>query len=109
MGMSHYELRFEATDRYYRSTRQAELLGYWTRFSGKNYDLLKYEEIASQLHIRQQIPLGFQMIQLDHIVGSVGRYREFTNTFLPRATVIQERWIAVDVTMNSLKGLPPVE
>ncbi len=109
MGMTHHELRFEATDRYNKSARHAELLRYWTRFTGKRFDLLRYEEVASQLHIRQQIPLGFQMIQLDHIVGSVGRYREFTNKFLPRATVIQERWIMVDVTMNSLRGLPPIE
>jgi hypothetical protein len=109
MAVSYTELRLEATDRYYHSARHAELLGYWSRLTGYNYDLLRYEEVASRLHIRQQIPVGFQMIPLNQIVGSVGRYREFTNNFLPRKTVLQERWIAVDITMNSLQGLPPIE
>jgi hypothetical protein len=49
------------------------------------------------------------MVKLNQIVGSVGRYREFTNTFLPRPQVMLDRWVAVDMTMNSLRGLPPVE
>lgn len=109
MGMSVIELRLEAVERYHQAVRQAELQEYWARLSGKNDSLLKFEEVANRLHIRQQIPLGYRMVQLKEIVGSVGRYREFTKGFLPRGQVLQDRWVAVDVTMNSLQGLPPVE
>ena len=109
MAMSQAELRLAAVERYHDSVRQAEIRDYWGRISGKNYSLLKYEEVANRLHIRQQIPIGYHMVPLHQIVGSVGRYREFTNTFLPRPTVMKDRWVAVDATMNSLKGLPPVE
>lgn len=109
MGMSNIELRLAAVERYCQSARKAEISDYWARITGKNSSLLKYEEVASRLHIRQQIPIGLQMVKLNKIVGSVGRYREFTKDFWPRATVLQDRWVSVDVTLNSLQGLPPVE
>jgi hypothetical protein len=108
MAMSELELKLVANERYYRSVRQAEIGDYWARISGQNNSLLKYEEVAARLHIRQQIPLGYQMVKLTHIVGSLGRYREFTRGFAPRPAILRDRWVAVDVTMNSLRGLPPV-
>jgi hypothetical protein len=42
-------------------------------------------------------------------VGSVGRYRDFTRTFLPRAAVNPERWARVDAIINSMEGYPPIE
>lgn len=109
MAMSELELRLEAVERYLHSARQAEIKDLWARITGKNCSLLKFEEVANRLHIRQQIPIGHQMVRLNQIVGSVGRYREFTKEFLPRATILQDRWVAVDVTLNSLQGLPPID
>lgn len=110
MAISEVELRLDAVERYHQHARQAEWQEYWAHMTRSECSLLKYEEVANRLHIHQQIPLGHRMVLLRHIVGSVGRYREFTkNRFLPRATVLQDRWVAVDVTMNSFRGLPPVE
>lgn len=109
MAMSEIELRLEAVNRYLENSRKSEINDAWSRIIGKPNSLLKFEEVANRLHIRQQIPIGHQMVKLNQIVGSVGRYREFTKNFLPRPTVMQDRWVAVDVTMNSLKGFPPVE
>ena len=109
MAMSEIELRLAAVERYLDHSRKSEINDAWSRIIRKPNSLLKFEEVASRLHIRQQIPIGHKMVKLNQIVGSVGRYREFTKDFLPRPTVMQDRWVAVDVTMNSLKGFPPVE
>lgn len=109
MAISNFELRLKAVERYHNSIRQAQLQEHWARIRGKHYNLLKFEEVANRLHIRQQIPTGLQMVKLDQIVGSVGRYHEFTKTFLPRMTIKMDRWVAVDMIMNSLSGFPPVE
>jgi hypothetical protein len=53
--------------------------------------------------------MGSRMVPLELIVGSVGRYRDFTRTFLPRSGVNEERWARLDAAMNSLEGLPLVE
>lgn len=49
------------------------------------------------------------MVPLENIVGSVGRYRDFTRNFLPRAGVNEERWTRLDAALNSMEGFPPVE
>lgn len=109
MAMSSIEIRLEAVERYHQGIRHAEINDLWAHMRGTNSSLLKFEEVATRLHIRQQIPIGHQMVLLRHIVGSVGRYREFTKDFLPRAAVMQDRWVAVDVALNSMRGVPPVD
>lgn len=54
------------------------------RVTGKSNQLLSYEEVAEKLKLRIRIDRGIKTIPLDAIVGSVGRYTDFTRTFLPR-------------------------
>ena len=52
---------------------------------------------------------GLQDIPLDKIVGSVGRHKDFTGTFLPKMGEMKERWSRVYAKMNSMEGVPPIE
>ena len=47
-------------------------------------------------------------VPLDQIIGSVGRYQDFTRTFLPRKNHLRERWAQVEDKVKA-GGLPPVE
>ncbi|MEX1019559.1 MAG: hypothetical protein WDZ49_07870 [Litorilinea sp.] len=107
MGVNHHQL--EARERFRRSLTRAQMADLLGLMTGDNTDLVNYDEVAKRLHARQQIDLGTEMVPLDRIVGSVGRYRDFTRTFLPRAGINLERWARVDEALNSLEGLPPVE
>lgn len=49
------------------------------------------------------------MIEISRIIGSVGRYRDFDRTFLPLDGASAERWKRLDVAMNELRNLPPIE
>ncbi|QLQ05850.1 MAG: hypothetical protein HZY76_07115 [Anaerolineae bacterium] len=49
------------------------------------------------------------MIRLDQIVGSVGRYRDFDRAFLPLSGANSERWKRLDVALNRLEDVPPIE
>lgn len=77
---------------------------------GRSPDLLSFEEVQSALRAWQQVE-GRQpeSILLDKIVGSVGRYRDFTREFLPREAINESRWRGVDAAMHSQAGLPPIE
>jgi hypothetical protein len=100
----------EARERFRRSVTQAQvadLLGLVMGADDK--DLVSYDEVAKRLRARQQIEKGTQMVPLEAIVGSVGRYKDFTRTFLPRAGISQERWARLDAALNSMEGFPPVE
>ncbi|MGC9468398.1 MAG: universal stress protein, partial [Anaerolineae bacterium] len=50
-----------------------------------------------------------QDIPIDAIVGSVGRYSDFTRSFLPRQEVDPHRWARVKVAATGLAGLSPIE
>ncbi len=80
------------------------------RLEGKPNDLLPFEALKEILHTYQQIPLReVQTIPLDKIVGSVGRYRDFTRDFLPRNLALAERWARVENAMDGMEGVPPIE
>jgi len=80
-----------------------------TAFTQRPADLLPFEEVRKRLGLRNVRYLGLQDVPLDHIVGSVGRYRDFTRAFFPRQDDLGERWRRVDRLVTTSGGLPPVE
>jgi uncharacterized ParB-like nuclease family protein len=78
-------------------------------FRGKPAELLSFDEIRSRLRLREESYKGLQDIPLDKIVGSVGRYRDFTADFLPKSGEMRERWSRVYAKATSMEGLPPIE
>lgn len=87
---------------------RAKLQGVLARITGKSNELLSYEEVARKLKLQGRSDKGVQTIPVDAIVGSVGRYTDFTRTFLPRRAQDQERWANVKAVFDSA-GLQPVE
>lgn len=92
-----------------RARRKAAMEQLLARFSGRPAELLSYEEIRQQLRVKNQTQRGLQDIPLDKIVGSVGRYKDFTRTFLPRQDAVEQRWARVKTAVDDLAGVPPIE
>jgi len=107
--MSTATHRVAAYEKYKQFLTKAQLADLLSRMTGADDDLVSYDMVAKHLHARQQIEKGIQVVPLDQIVGSVGRYRDFTRSFLPRAGANAERWTRLDAAMNSLEGFPPVD
>lgn len=101
--------RTSAINDFYRARNQASLKEIIARFSGKSSELLSYEEVRKKLHAQRGINRGLQDIPLDAIVGSVGRYTDFTRDFLPRHDKIRDRWTQVKMAIQDLQGLPPID
>lgn len=76
---------------------------------GKSTELLSYEDVRARLRLREEDYKGLQEVPLDQIVGSVGRYHEFTRNFLPKRNAMQERWSRVYAVASGMMGLPPIE
>lgn len=98
-----------AREHYKRNVQRAQVADLLGLITGRKEDLVSFEEVARKLKARQQVEMGTQMVPLHKIIGSVGRYRDFTRTFLPRASANPERWIRLDAAMNALETVPPVE
>jgi nucleotide-binding universal stress UspA family protein len=92
-----------------RARRQAAMEQIMARLTGKSADLLSYEEVQKKLGVKVKGKQTLKEIPLDAIVGSVGRYADFTRSFLPRQDSDADRWARVKVAQTSLSGLPPVE
>ena len=58
--------------------------------------LLPFEVVRERLELGDRTYLGEQSVPLVQIVGSVGRYNEFTRTFLPRSSSVRSRWERID-------------
>ena len=90
---------------------RAKLQGVLARVTGRSNELLSYDEIASKLKLQGRSDKGQQMIPVNAIVGSVGRYTDFTRTFLPRRLEDRQRWASVKaIALDPVGvGLPAIE
>jgi hypothetical protein len=102
-------ITYDSLEKYRRNVGKAQVADLMAKMTGGNIDLVSYDEVAKRIKVRQQIEMGTQMVRLNKIVGSVGRYRDFTRTFLPRSGINPERWARIDAAMHSLEGFPPIE
>jgi nucleotide-binding universal stress UspA family protein len=88
---------------------RAKLQGVLARVTGRSNELLSYEDVANKLKLQGRSDKGLQSIPVDAIIGSVGRYTDFTRTFLPRRVEDQQRWANVKAMTLDMVGLEPVE
>lgn len=107
-GQSYVRLSSAVQD-FRRARRRASTEQIMARLTGKSADLLSYEDVRRKLKAKGATVRGLKDIPLDAIVGSVGRYADFTRSFLPRQDSDQERWARVKVKVTDLGGLPPIE
>ncbi len=91
-----------------QARRQASLEGILARLAGRPTDLLSYEDVRRKLKAYRSSSEQLEEIPLDAIVGSVGRYSDFTRSFLPREAVDGGRWARVEQAMTGMKGVPPI-
>lgn len=108
MASNRYKFQMAIQD--FQSARQkAAVQEVLAKITGKSTQLFSYEEVAEKLRLQGRTERGVQHIPIDAIVGSVGRYTDFTRTFLPRKADQRERWAAVKAAMEEGAGLPPIE
>ena len=91
-----------------RARKQAAVQHLLAQLTGKSDELLAYDYVSQQLRSTGTIDRGLQEIPLNAIVGSVGRYDDFTRDFLPKKDSIQERWAHVKAAILSMTGMAPI-
>ena len=74
----------------------------------KNDHIKSFNDDREQEEAYESLDRGVQMVPLDQIVGSVGRYFDFDTRFRPKRHVKSERYLTVRDLMREGKTLPPV-
>ncbi len=98
-----------ALEDFRRARRQALMQEVLARLTRQSNELLSYEDVRRALRLANQVDRGLQEVPLDAIVGSVGRYQDFTRGFFPRADQMEYRWTQVRLAATDPKGWPPIE
>jgi nucleotide-binding universal stress UspA family protein/uncharacterized ParB-like nuclease family protein len=103
------DLTFSAVQDFRTARRRATFERILSRLSGRSPDLLSYEEVRRKLHAIETPRYELREIPLSSIVGSLGRYNDFTRSFLPISESSRERWARVKGVSESATGFPPID
>jgi len=72
--------------------------------------LLSFDDVRRELLVaNNRLYRGTRVVEVDEIVGSVGRWRDFDRSFLPARASVGERWKRIDRAFQRGEELPPVE
>jgi len=89
--------------------RKAEIREVFARLTGESTRLLSYEEVRNKLKATEANKRTYKEIPLSSIVGSVGRYTDFSRDYLPLRDSMRNRWAAIMEKTTNLLGLPPID
>jgi hypothetical protein len=71
-------------------------------------DLLSYDEVFKYLKKQPQSELGLQLVALEQIMGSSGRYHDFDLAYYPRRKSSDNRWVNIAKAKYQGAELPSV-
>lgn len=91
-----------------KARQQATMEALMGRLRGRSLELLSYNEVAEMLKVRGRSERGTKEIPVAAIVGSVGRYHDFSRSFLPRHDADAQRWAGVRAA-GHVADLPPID
>lgn len=105
----HLPTGAEAHRRFDTARRQGVVESIVALLRGRPDDLLPFDDVQRKLGLHITRERGLQQVPLDLIVGSAGKYRDFTRAFWPKNEKLRERWKWIYVAAHDFRGLPPVE
>ena len=98
----------EARDDFNKARKSAFFSQLFNIFSREKQELMSLQEVKEVLKPRGETYRGMQVVPIDKIVGSEGRYRDFNKQFLPRHEYLRNRWQRVDMAHLTDVILPPI-
>ncbi len=105
---------FPSTDAqfdYSRARRRRMLAGLSRRLRGQPGDIdviLPFDEVVEALGRVGERYVGLKTIELDSIVGTVGRNRDFDRAFRPTSARTRSRWERIANAQRRGKDMPPI-
>lgn len=70
--------------------------------------LISFTDIKKLLKPKNEVYKGMQVVPVNLIAGSEGRYKDFDNHFFPKSNFLKARWERVDMAHLTDVTLPPI-
>ncbi len=102
-------IQHRARDDFNRARSKATITQLLSALTPERQRLLALEDVRNLLKPHSETYKGMQAVPIDKIVGSEGRYKDFTSAFLPKREFIRGRWESVDRAHISDVILPPIK
>ncbi|MGV9713462.1 chromosome partitioning protein ParB [Gordonia sp. NPDC003424] len=102
----------DAENDFARMRRQAELArlqAWFTRQPADVNTILPFDEVVAALGRLGETRLGLQQVEVDTIVGSVDRTKDFDRYFRPTSGRIRPRWQRLAAAQRRGESMPPVQ
>lgn len=98
------------TEENFTKARNKALFGEIQHFlSPEESKLLSFTDIKEWLKPQNEIYMGMQVVPVNLIVGSEGRYQDFDNHFFPKNIHLKSRWKRIDEARLTDIILPPIQ
>ncbi len=91
-----------------RAKRKAKFQSLLSALTWKNNDLLSLYEVTSIIKPKSETYLGMRTIPVSRIIGSEGRYHDFSSAFFPKREQLKARWCSIDAAIINDVILPPI-
>ena len=95
-------------DDFSRAKNKARMQTILNTLTWRNPDLLSFYEVTSLIKPKSETYLGMRTIPVDRIIGSEGRYHDFSAAFFPKRELLRNRWESIDSAMIGDVILPPI-
>ncbi len=101
----------DAQDDFLRVRRRQAVRALGRRLTRVDHDIeamLPFDEVVAELGRVGEVDRRLQVVDLDSIVGSVDRGKEFDRSFRPTSSQVRTRWERIAQAMRRGESLPPV-
>lgn len=102
-------INFQARDDFNKAKSKATISNILHSLTPERQKLLSLGDIRKLIKPKSETYIGMKTIDIDLIIGSEGRYKDFNSTFLPKKEFIRNRWESIDKAHLKSIILPPIK
>lgn len=101
-------LNAQVSDDFNRARNKARFTNIFMVIHSEKKELLSYYDVKDMIKPKSQTYRGMQVVKIDNIIGSEGRYKDFNKAFLPKKEHLRNRWENIDRAHIKDVILPPI-
>ncbi|WP_320129151.1 transcriptional regulator [uncultured Sphaerochaeta sp.] len=101
-------LFMESSEDFEKARNRGRMQSLMSSLAWKNSDLLSLYAVTEMIKPKNETYLGMRTIPIANIIGSEGRYHDFSLAFYPKKELLRSRWQSIDRASKDYIILPPI-
>ncbi len=106
--MANGDLFLQTNEDFEKAKTRGRIQSVLSSLAWKNSDLLSFYAVTELIKPRHETYLGMRTIPIKDIIGSEGRYQDFSQAFYPKRELLRSRWRSIDGAVKRHIILPPI-